>query len=66
MRITLGKCKENIEINKKENKDMCIDYTILSVFRLPCEYQIAQPFEYRTNGRQLVFLGTGWVFKWSV
>ena len=31
---------------------------------MPFEYQTAQTFEYRTNGRHLVFLCTGRVLEW--
>ena len=33
---------------------------------MPFEYRTAQPFEFGINGRHLVFLFTGLVFKWSV
>ena len=33
-----------------------------SGFQMPFEYQIAQPFEYQTNGPHLVLLCTGPVF----
>ena len=37
-----------------------------SGFQMPFQYRTAQPSEYWTNGRHIVFSCTGPVFEWSV